>query len=222
MCGYTSFSAPTPLQEVPSCFVVVWPMLPSCVPGHVWLHKPAPLQEVPSCLCCVFLWGFFFHLGVVGSALRPHGCTRDLCSRAACAALVRAAAVRALRGCVHTKTPNAAPVLFHASLSAISIRDLLNLFLLTLVCMHRFPLPRATPCVVYGSLQQGIAAALAQEPASFYEGVVKVFEENFHLLAATLTKLGLQVCAVDGQAGGYFLVANVKSTGMTGMEYVAP
>lgn len=68
-------------------------------------------------------------------------------------------------------------------------------------------------------LQQGIEAALRDEPPEFYKTVTSIFEANFARLAAALTGLGLEVCAAEGEVGGYFLVANVKATGMTGMEY---
>lgn len=46
-----------------------------------------------------------------------------------------------------------------------------------------------------------------------------MFEGNFKLLAAALTRMGVEVCAADGQVGGYFLVADVSSTGKTDLEF---
>lgn len=66
---------------------------------------------------------------------------------------------------------------------------------------------------------EGIAAALREEPDTFYSNVASEFEGNFNLLAAALTKMGIEVCAADGQIGGYFLVADVSSTGKTDLEF---
>jgi aspartate/methionine/tyrosine aminotransferase len=45
------------------------------------------------------------------------------------------------------------------------------------------------------------------------------FAKNFELLAATITKMGHEVCCADGDAGGYFLVADVHKSGMDGMAF---
>jgi len=68
-------------------------------------------------------------------------------------------------------------------------------------------------------LQEGIASALAEEPQAFYAGVTAQFEKNFTMLAEALTAMGLQVCCADGTVGGYFLVADVASTGKTALEF---
>jgi len=68
-------------------------------------------------------------------------------------------------------------------------------------------------------LQEGIAAALNDEPETFYTDLASQFESNFKLLAASLTKLGAKVCSVDGEIGGYFLVADVSGLGKTAIEF---
>eukprot|EP00039_Didymoeca_costata_P023829 m.8468 g.8468 ORF g.8468 m.8468 type:complete len:399 (+) comp3903_c0_seq1:114-1310(+) len=68
-------------------------------------------------------------------------------------------------------------------------------------------------------LQEGIGKALDLETDSFYENIISEFKSNFDLLAKTLSSVGLEVCAAAGKTGGYFLVADVKSTGKSAMEY---
>lgn len=45
------------------------------------------------------------------------------------------------------------------------------------------------------------------------------FAENFKLLGAALTKMGHEVCCAAGDVGGYFLVADIQSSGMDGLEF---
>eukprot|EP00041_Stephanoeca_diplocostata_P010434 m.166070 g.166070 ORF g.166070 m.166070 type:complete len:298 (+) comp18146_c1_seq1:913-1806(+) len=68
-------------------------------------------------------------------------------------------------------------------------------------------------------LQAGIAAALDKESDGFYEDISAVFSANFAKLSAALQSLGYQVCCIDGEVGGYFLVADISSSGMDGMTF---
>lgn len=68
-------------------------------------------------------------------------------------------------------------------------------------------------------LQQGVALALnAPEETSkdYFSSLSTLMHENHTLLSSALTELGLDVCPVDG---GYFLLANVRKTGMTAIDY---
>jgi len=66
-------------------------------------------------------------------------------------------------------------------------------------------------------LQEGVAAALEAEVHSLhFEGRAQLIHGNFELLAKTLRATGVEVCPAQG---GYFLVADVSSTGMSDMEY---
>eukprot|EP00927_Polykrikos_kofoidii_P037645 TRINITY_DN3184_c0_g1_i1.p1 TRINITY_DN3184_c0_g1~~TRINITY_DN3184_c0_g1_i1.p1 ORF type:complete len:449 (+),score=44.82 TRINITY_DN3184_c0_g1_i1:143-1348(+) len=68
-------------------------------------------------------------------------------------------------------------------------------------------------------LQEGIARAIQEvtKDRAWLEKTSKSFEENCHVLSCALKESGVTVCPPDG---GYFLVADVAATGMTGVEYV--
>ena len=68
-------------------------------------------------------------------------------------------------------------------------------------------------------LQEGAAAALESEAAgsASFDGVGKLMAAHWHLLAAALRATGVEVCPASG---GYFLVADVRATGMSDLEYV--
>ena len=68
--------------------------------------------------------------------------------------------------------------------------------------------------------QKAVAVALRhaiKEDDKTFGGVNELYEGNYRLMADALEKTGLSVCPAEG---GYFLVADVSSTGMTDMEYV--
>jgi N-succinyldiaminopimelate aminotransferase len=65
-------------------------------------------------------------------------------------------------------------------------------------------------------LQQGIANALDKCDDAYFRSVADLLEGNYALLADALRALGLEVCPIDG---GYFVLVNVRSTGMTAIEY---
>ena len=68
-------------------------------------------------------------------------------------------------------------------------------------------------------LQEGAAAALESEVAgsASFDGVGELMAAHWHLLAAALRATGVEVCPASG---GYFLVADVRATGMSDLEYV--
>lgn len=67
-------------------------------------------------------------------------------------------------------------------------------------------------------LQEGIAAALEAEVATLrFDDQGSLMHRNWELLAEALRSTGVEVCPANG---GYFLVADVSSTGMTDVEYI--
>merc|ERR1719427_775689 len=79
-------------------------------------------------------------------------------------------------------------------------------------CVHQY-----TSYCAPGPLQEAVAAAMEAEAESLhFDGLAQRMQANYELLADAFRSTGVEVCP---SMGGYFLVVDVASTGMTDMEY---
>lgn len=65
-------------------------------------------------------------------------------------------------------------------------------------------------------MQHGVAAALDAAVKGEDDDVAELFKSNYDQLRDVLTAMGLIVCPAQG---GYFLIADVSSTGKTDVEF---